>query len=125
MRRHDERFRQALDIHRRCLAELETHKLEISQNFGLKPALTSNTRIKGIIVSKMAKPTVRVWDEDIPIVTSDELKSCITNSDLSSLYNSLMLAPKQLPTPQGRSDHRETRFGDYRVRFPIFILEEE
>lgn len=63
VRRHDERFQQALTVHRRCLAELEAHKLDISRSFGLDPPLAGSTKIGGIIVSKMARPTEMIRDE--------------------------------------------------------------
>jgi len=123
VRRYDERFKEALDIHRRCVAELETNKLALSRNFGLEPTLRCDTKILGIIVSKMGKPISPASEIDIPTVTSEELKIRITSSDLSALHLELARIPEQLSMPHGRSTHREFRLGDYKVRFPAFIAD--
>ncbi|MEP7009092.1 MAG: hypothetical protein ABJC13_02105 [Acidobacteriota bacterium] len=123
VQRHDEKFSEALNIHKRCLHELELSKINLSRNFNLQPPLGRNTKIVGIIVSKMARPSVLVEDSAIPIVTSDDLKASIKDDDLSALYQALMKLPEALPVLRGKESHRERLFGDCRVRFLQFIPE--
>jgi hypothetical protein len=124
VREHDSKFRKALDDQRRCLEELDARKVELSTNFALVPALKRETTIRGAIVSKVARPTELVMDAEIPVVTSDELVSCLKDSDLSALYHELRRISESAPPINGQDSHNEIWFGGYLIRFPQFTLQE-
>jgi hypothetical protein len=125
VRMHDEKFREALGIHKRCILELEANKVMIARNFSLNPPLTSDTKIRGAIVSKMARPTDLVSDLEVPIVTSDELKACLKDADLCALFDDLRQVPEKLPPAKGANIYKEMRFGEYMFLFPQFVLDRD
>jgi hypothetical protein len=125
VRKHDEKFRDALAVHKRCLLELEATKTVIARNFALNPPFTSSTKILGAIVSKMARPTDLVSDEEIPIVTSDELKDCLKDADLFALFDELRRVPEKLTQVKGRDIYKEVRFGEYLIKFPQFVPDKD
>jgi hypothetical protein len=120
VRMHDKKFRDALVVHKRCLLELEANKVLISRNFALNPPLKPDTKIMGAIVSKMARPTDLVNDLAMPIVTSDELKACLKNADLTSLFDNLRRVPEKFPPAKGKDIYKEVSFGEYLLKFPQF-----
>jgi hypothetical protein len=125
VRRHDEKFRDALEIHRRCLHELEANKVEIAKNFRINPPFSADTKILGAIVSKMARPSELVRDTEIPIVTSEELIARLKDADLFVLFDELRRVPENLPPLKIRDTYREVHFGEYLIRIPQFAVDRE
>jgi hypothetical protein len=125
VREHDDKFRRALETHRRCLKELDTNKVTLAKNKNLNPPFSSDTKVLGVIVSKMARPTEFVRDAEIPIVTSEEMTTCLKSGDLSTLFDELRRVPDNLLPIKGKDIYKEVRLGEYLIRFPQFALDRE